>query len=249
MIEILQARLAAGPAPNGPKYLVLRDAILAAISSGELEPGTRLPTEIELAKLLPYSLGTVQKAYGELVKSAAVVRSRGRGSFVAPRDRRLYEPWHCRFLGDDGTILPVYPRVTGHEPGDQDERWAGLFGPGTAVSRIDRVLSIDDEFEIVSRFYAKQSVVAALLNRPREQVQTANFKALLYGELGIPINRILQTLSIAERKRWQELGMPARPHLLLEATAFTGKSDIAYFQEIYIPRNRRKLLFETDFPL
>jgi GntR family transcriptional regulator len=246
MIETVQARLAAAPAANGPKYLVLRDAILAAISSGEWQAGTRLPTEVELAKLLPFSLGTVQKAYGELVKSGAVVRSRGRGSFVAPPDRRLYEPWHCRFLGEDGSILPVYPRVTGHEPAEQDGRWAALFGPGSAISRIDRVLAIDDEFEVVSRFYAKQSVVAALLNRPREQVETANFKALLYGELGIPITRIVQTISKPEGATWRALALPSRPHLLLEATAFT-KGDIAYFQELYIPRNRRKLMFDTDF--
>jgi GntR family transcriptional regulator len=241
MIETVQARLAAAPAANGPKYRVLRDAILAAISSGELKPGTRLPTEVELAKVLPYSLGTVQKAYGELVKRGAVVRSRGRGSFVAPPDRRLNEPWHCRFLGDDGTILPVY------EPGDQDARCASVFGAGTAISRIDRVLAIDDEFEVASRFYAKQSVVAALLDRPREQVETANFKALLYGELGIPISRIVQTLSIPDRGAWRQVGIPLRPHLLLEATAFAGKGEIAYFQELYIPRHRRKLMFDSDF--
>ena len=247
MIETVQARLAAAPAANGPKYRVLRDAILAAISSGELKPGTRLPTEVELAKVLPYSLGTVQKAYGELVKRGAVVRSRGRGSFVAPPNRRLNEPWHCRFLGDDGTILPVYPRMTGHEPGDQDARCAKVFGAGTAISRIDRVLAIDDEFEVASRFYAKESVVAALLDRPPEQVETANFKALLYGELGIPITRIVQMLSIPDKGTWREVGMPLRPHLLLEATAFTGQGEIAYFQELYIPRHRRKLMFDTDF--
>src|SRR4051812_10453228 len=113
MLDTIQARLAAADTGTGPKYRVLRDAILSAITAGEWSSGMRLPTEAELSKLLPYSLGTIQKAYGELVKQGVVVRSRGRGSFVAPLQRQMTEPWHCRFLGDDGTVLPIYPRLVG----------------------------------------------------------------------------------------------------------------------------------------
>ena len=61
-------------------------------ASGDWTPGMRLPTEAELAKSLPYSLGTVQKAYSELVKNGLVERARGRGSFVAPLQRQMSEP-------------------------------------------------------------------------------------------------------------------------------------------------------------
>src|SRR5262245_60991207 len=114
MIDAIQARLAAAQSVQGPKYHALRAAFMGAISSGDWTPGAKLPTEAELAQLLPYSLGTIQKAYGELVKSGLVVRSRGRGTFVAPVQRQMAEPWHCRFLADDGTILPIYPRLLGH---------------------------------------------------------------------------------------------------------------------------------------
>ena len=127
MIEAIQARLAEQSEP-GPKYQVLRDAIVGAISGGDWTPGMRLPTEAELADVLPYSLGTVQKAYGELVKNGLVVRSRGRGSFVAPAQRQMSDPWHCRFLDDDGKILPIYPRILGHKVATEDRRWAELFG-------------------------------------------------------------------------------------------------------------------------
>src|SRR5437762_3767999 len=143
MIEAIQARLAAvQPAPE-PKYQVLRNAIVGAISGGDWTPGMRLPTEAELAQLLPYSLGTVQKAYGELVKNGLVVRSRGRGSFVAPAQRQMADPWHCRFLADDGTILPIYPRLLGHKAAARDRRWAELFGRNVKVVRIDRAISIN----------------------------------------------------------------------------------------------------------
>ena len=121
MIEAIRTRLAAQPA-RGPKYQLLRSAIVGAISSGDWTPGMQLPTEAELAQVLPYSLGTIQKAYGELVKTGLVVRARGRGSFVASLQRRMAEPWHCRFVGDDGTILPIYPRLLGHETATKDAR-------------------------------------------------------------------------------------------------------------------------------
>ena len=128
MIDVIQSRLGASGTGNGPKYQTLRDAIVDAIASGDWTAGTRLPTEAELAKALPYSLGTVQKAYSELVKNGLVERTRGRGSFVAPLHHQMSEPWHCRFLGDDGSVLPVYPKLLGHALAEKDPRWDVFSG-------------------------------------------------------------------------------------------------------------------------
>ena len=56
------------------------------------------------------------------------MRTRGRGSFVAPLHRQMAEPWHCRFLGDDGTVLPVYPRLLGHALAGKERALGRLFG-------------------------------------------------------------------------------------------------------------------------
>jgi len=245
MIEAIRTRLAAQPA-RGPKYQLLRSAIVGAISSGDWTPGMQLPTEAELSQVLPYSLGTIQKAYGELVKTGLVVRARGRGSFVASLQRRMAEPWHCRFVGDDGTILPIYPRLLGHETAAKDARWQALFGQNAKVVRIDRTISVNNEFEVHNRFFALNSTAKALLQRSREKVETANFRVVMTQEFGITIFRIVQTIGMADKKLWQRLGISTRPHLLLEATAYTTEGDAAYFQEIYIPPNRRKLLFESE---
>src|SRR5215510_6364531 len=190
--------------------------------------------------------GTIQKAYGELVKTGLVVRARGRGSFVASLQRRMAEPWHCRFVGDDGTILPIYPRLLGHETAAKDARWQALFGQNAKVVRIDRTISVNNEFEVHNRFFALNSIAKALLQRSREKVETANFRVVMTQEFGITIFRIVQTIRMADKKLWQRLGISTRPHLLLEATAYTTEGDAAYFQEIYIPPNRRKLLFESE---
>jgi len=246
MIEAIRTRLSAAQPARGPKYEMLRSAIAGAISSGDWTSGMQLPTEAELAQVLPYSLGTIQKAYGELVKIGLVVRARGRGSFVASLQRRMAEPWHCRFVGDDGTILPIYPRLLGHEAVGKDARWTALFGQNAKVVRIDRSISINDEFDVHNRFFVPDKIAKVLLRGSRNKVETANFRVVLTRELGILISRIVQTLAMADKKKWQQLGLGARPHLVLEATAYTNQGDAAYFQEIHIPPNRRKLLFESE---
>ncbi len=245
LIGAIGARLS-GMASGSPKYQLLRDAIVEAIGSGDWRPGMRLPTEAELAQLLPYSLGTVQKAYGELVKRGLAVRTRGRGSFVAPLQRQMTEPWHCRFLADDGTILPIYPRLLGHGAAKKDARWNDLFGARVKITRIDRSISINNEFDVLSRFFAPDGLLRPLLRLPRKEVESANFKSILLRELGMPVTRIVQSIGAADRQTWQRLGIKSAPHLVLEATAYSAAGQVAYFQEIYIPRNSRKLLFDSD---
>jgi GntR family transcriptional regulator len=247
MLVTIQARVAAADAASGPKYQVLRNAILDAITSGEWPAGMQLPTEAKLSKLLPYSLGTIQKAYGQLVKEGLVVRSRGRGSFVAPAQRQMSEPWHCRFLGDDGTVLPVFPHFVGQKHVRPEKRWSELFGARARVVRIDRLISINHEFEVLSRFFVPEAIAKPLLARPRKNVETANFKVILLREFGMPISRIVQTIARCSPSAIKGLGW--RPHLVLEATAYTAEGEVAYFQEIYIPSARRKLLFDSDLRL
>jgi GntR family transcriptional regulator len=246
MIDVIQSRLGAGGTGNGPKYQTLRDAIVDAIASGDWTPGMRLPTEAELAKALPYSLGTVQKAYSELVKNGLVERARGRGSFVAPLQHQMSEPWHCRFLGDDGSVLPVYPKLLGHALAEKDPRWDALFGHKPKLTRIDRALSIDGRFDVISRFFAVESIAKALLKISRARNEAVNFKTILLRELGMPITRIAQTIRTPDRTTWKRLALPSRPNLLLEATAYTTGDEVAYFQELYIPPNDRKLLFDSS---
>jgi GntR family transcriptional regulator len=246
MIDAIRSRLADAHSTQGPKYQALRTAIVGAISSGDWKSGARLPTEAELAQTLPFSLGTVQKAYGELVRSGLVVRARGRGSFVAPVHGQMAEPWHCRFLADDGTVLPIFPRLLGHQVAKKDARWARLFGSHTKIMRLDRAISVNREFDLLSRFFAPLAIAKHLLRLPRDKVETANFKAILLRELGMPICRITQAIGTVDKKVWRQLAIKSPPHLVLEAIAYTADGTVAYFQEIYIPPNPRKLLFDSE---
>ncbi len=65
----------------------LRDELLDDITSQQLQPGTKLPTEGELAKRFGVSRATVREAVRGLVEAGYVTRLRGSGSYVAERRR------------------------------------------------------------------------------------------------------------------------------------------------------------------
>lgn len=71
----------------GPRYLAIANAIAEAVSSGELKPGTRLPTHRELAGRLKVSVHTVSAAYAAAERHGDVIGEVGRGTFVQARSR------------------------------------------------------------------------------------------------------------------------------------------------------------------
>ena len=75
-------------AAEGPKYLALADALTASIRAGELEPGTRLLPQREMARQLSMDLTTVSRAF-KIARQRGLIDGRGKaGSFV--RDGASY---------------------------------------------------------------------------------------------------------------------------------------------------------------
>ena len=72
-----------------PLHASIADELAAAVASGSLAPGTRLPPERQLAVTLGVSRMTVRQALGELERDGLVRRVVGRsgGTFVCEPDR------------------------------------------------------------------------------------------------------------------------------------------------------------------
>ncbi len=66
-----------------PLYQQVKDALLARLGNGEWQPGTVLPSEMQLAEQFAVSQGTVRKAIDSLAADNLVVRRQGRGTYVA----------------------------------------------------------------------------------------------------------------------------------------------------------------------
>jgi GntR family transcriptional regulator len=69
-------------AGTGHKYRRIADGILTEIESGEMEPGTRLTPERELAAEIGNSYGTVRRAYKYLRDNQKVFTNHGGGTYV-----------------------------------------------------------------------------------------------------------------------------------------------------------------------
>jgi DNA-binding transcriptional regulator YhcF (GntR family) len=79
------SQYAVDPADSRPPYEQLRIQIAARIASGELAPGTRLPTVRALAEDLGLAVNTVAKTYRALEADGSVVTEGRRGTFVPAR--------------------------------------------------------------------------------------------------------------------------------------------------------------------
>ncbi len=66
-----------------PLYVQLREALRAEIEERGLQPGDRLPTEVELEDRYGVSRSTIRQAVGDLQTEGLVRRVQGRGTFVA----------------------------------------------------------------------------------------------------------------------------------------------------------------------
>lgn len=66
-----------------PRYQQLKDLIIDRISSGELQPSDRVPSENELVESMSVSRMTANRALRELGSEGYVERIAGRGTFVS----------------------------------------------------------------------------------------------------------------------------------------------------------------------
>ena len=125
----------------GPLYARVKALVLARITGGDWPPGTALPAEMELAKELGVSQGTVRKALDALTAEQVVVRRQGSGTYVAE-----HTPAHMLFrffnIYDEGgtQVLPDSrpARATTGEASAMERRRLEL-GEGAKVIRISRI--------------------------------------------------------------------------------------------------------------
>ena len=237
-----------------PKYQRVINAVIEAIRQGVWEPGDRLPAEEELVQLTPFSLGTVQRALRDLVDQGLVVRRHGLGSFVTSSPRRLENPWHCRFVADDGVeTVPVYSKAIRRELVSHIGPWSQyLSAEDTTVIRLDRIINIADEFNIFSRFYGGSMLLKVLWDIPMEHLHGANVKKMIAAQCQLPITEIVHQTRIDhfDDEVCQMIGLEAGSiGMFMQAIARAGSNLSVYYQEFYIPPGNRSLQFFERTPV
>lgn len=88
----------------------IADHLRKQISSGDLRPGTAIPSETDLREEWNASRGTVRSAVRKLEEEGLVMSRHGRGSFVR-RQRSLFRLSTSRYQRGPGTQPPVMAEV------------------------------------------------------------------------------------------------------------------------------------------
>jgi DNA-binding transcriptional MocR family regulator len=74
--------MAAIEVARGPRYHAIVQGVRAALTSGALKAGDRLPPQRELARMLGLNLGTVTRAFDELREAGLIKGEVGRGTYL-----------------------------------------------------------------------------------------------------------------------------------------------------------------------
>lgn len=134
-----------------PLYMQVKEFLVAKISRGEWLPGDVIPSEMQLARELDVSQGTVRKAITELVEKNVLVRKQGRGTFVAIHNisRALFHFFHItdndghKVLPDSTVLHCRRKKASRHEASKL------RLAAGSKVIRIERVRYLSDKPTII----------------------------------------------------------------------------------------------------
>jgi GntR family transcriptional regulator len=227
-------------APDFPRYLQLKNAIIRLIQAGELRAGTQLPPDQQLTGALHVSLGTVQKAFGGLASDGWISREHGRGTFIAQSRAPVTELWHYRFRDFQGeAFLPVYSRLLKRHRIEGDERLARAVGDDPkGYIEIERLVDIGGKFNCYSQLFLPAGRFARILDKPIAAIESINLKKLFADEFGAPTISVEQSVRahLLAPEIAKLIGVPKGVcGMVLEAVAFTHGRAPFSFQSIHIP--------------
>lgn len=229
-----------------PKYILLRNALASEILSGRWSPGVQLPSEEVLAAMSAVSLGTVQRSLRMLVEEGRLLRKHGVGTFVAETPAPLGGPFqHFRFLEErTGAILPIFTKVLRRAAVGHQGPWTPLLQAAEVVC-IDRLFSINDEFNVYVRLYFDGRRFPDLARRETSKLNGVSFKDLIAREYHQPTAKYDQTLRVVQLPDFVREALNVKSKVagcLLELAARDRKGVAIYFQEVFIPPNARRLI-------
>lgn len=117
--------------------------------------------------------------------------------------------------------------------------------------RLDRIINVNDEFRIFSRFYADRELLQPLWHVPLEELDGANFKDIIMRQVGLPITEIDRSVRIRriDAQAARLIGVaPEATVLFMQAVARAGRDACIYYQEFYIPETGRALQLPEQRP-
>lgn len=206
------------PDSHLPVYSQLREQIKFLILSGELEPGTRLPTARQLAGFLRINRNTVLKAYRELAQEDLIECRRGRGCVVVEQPMGVSQPVSSRLLAIiDGAIEQAgelgvspddfaaftYARAKQRQDVQVKRRVAFVECEAPIASAMAQVIEKRLDVEVIP-------VVLRDLQQPTPEVEERLREAHVVATTFFHLQEVRQLLAKAKKR---VVGLGLKPHL------------------------------------
>ncbi|BBU33415.1 GntR family transcriptional regulator (plasmid) [Burkholderia sp. THE68] len=241
--NIYQSRVVDNPV----KHEYLKEVFIAAIEDGFWKDGDKLPTEQEMSQMVPFSLGTIQKAVGSLVNEGYVERKRALGTFVIPREKRLGEPWIYQVLSSDGTrFIPMTSTVIRRVQIESDDSWARwLCGAGDDrnIIRLDRKIDAEDH-SFISHYFADATRFPYFAEIPLDDLESENFVRLTKTVYKVSATKIVHTVKadILPKTVSDALQLPSRTYgAHIEIMGSSSRGEPVFYQRLYLPSGGPRL--------
>jgi DNA-binding GntR family transcriptional regulator len=211
------------------------ESISQRIESGALREGDRLPSEAQLAAQFRVSVGTVQKALGELAHSGLITREHGRGTFVSGPRIRAADVSYLRFRDASGQELPNFMHLRSVKRLKRRGPWSDFLGPQAGYVRIERRISVGGKLDLHSEFWMRPGEFARLKGTDRRMLER-NLRVLLGQELSLPTLRIDQWVrfepmpSAVARALDLEAGSPG---FVMEMRGYTLRDRPLFYHRVF----------------
>ena len=168
-----------------PLWMQFRDALRGRILGGEFDTDAKLPTEAEFGEQFGISRIVVREALADLVRNNLIYKIKGRGAFVAARERD--EDFVSTVLGFSDEMerkgLTVRTQVLAQElrAPTTHEAHALELKEGDNVVALKRLRSVDNELRLLVET-AVPADLAPGLNRTRLENRSVVFRLWRQGQ-------------------------------------------------------------------
>ncbi|MGW0585692.1 GntR family transcriptional regulator [Streptomyces sp. NPDC002920] len=196
-----------------PLYVQIRREIEAKIRAGNLPPGSRLPTEMDLSTQYGVSRATAQRVLNDLAEAGLAIRRRRHGTFVADVTRQInllnFVTPAAAAKGAPGRHEVVSARIV--RAADAVLALPGASADTAVVELVRRKLDVREEPQSVERHVVLFAVAPDLLNENLEDLVTLPYLQ----RRGVPIDAIrlyLDPVTLDEHDATllhSEIGTPA----------------------------------------
>ncbi|GIE93310.1 GntR family transcriptional regulator [Paractinoplanes rishiriensis] len=232
------------------------------IKSGELPPGSLLPTQQELSRKYEVARMTTRQAIAELINEGLVVAQQGRGVTVRDRQQMVYRP-------QDGWEAPTSPTIDrftaaftrhGRNPSMEidvsvvqaDDFVAERLGvePRSQVVARRRVISLDGTpFHINDTYYPYELVRDTEIMSPADIPGGSNY---VLAERGYRERYAIDEFFI-RMPTPEEIGRlrlnPGTPVAMHVVTGFTAREEPVRCDIFILPGDRHVIMYERVHPI